>query len=250
MRVPYDLKLFVDLFKDSVNRVRGSADRVTSQNNLKQIALAMHNYVTAHEGRLPPAVVYNKEGKALYSWRVLLLPYLEQNNLFQQFKLDEPWDSEHNKKLLTRMPRVFAPVGAGKTDGRSTYYQVFDGPGAPFDSDPRNGLVPFNPGSPKAKPVFRSNKILRLPQSFTDGTVNTIMVIEAGDAVPWTKPADLPYRGAKGPLPKLGGLFPEGFNVSLWSASVRFLPRSISDKTLRGAITPAGGEILGPDWGK
>src|SRR5262249_21734482 len=80
----------------AVAQVRVATRRMQSTNNLKQIALAMHSY---HDtmGRFPPAIVRDKEGKPLYSWRVLLLPYLEQQNLYNQFKLDEPWDSEHNR---------------------------------------------------------------------------------------------------------------------------------------------------------
>jgi hypothetical protein len=68
----------------------------------------MVNYHDAH-GRLPPAVVYGKDGKPLYSWRVLLLPYLDEQELYQQFQLDEPWDSPHNLQLLPRMPGFYAP---------------------------------------------------------------------------------------------------------------------------------------------
>jgi hypothetical protein len=245
MRVPYDLKLFGDLLRDAFTKVR---DRIISQHNLKQLALAMHEYQGTF-GQLPPAVVYSKEGKPLYSWRVLLLPFLEQQNLYKQFKLDEPWDSENNKKLLAQMPMLFGPVRNARKGGQSTYYQVFDGPDAPFDSDQRNGLVPFQPGWHPGKPVFQSRKITRIPATFKDGTTNTLLIVEAGEAVPWTKPVDLPYR-AKGPLPKLGGQFKDGFNAALADGSVRFLYRSLSEQTLRAAITPAGGEILGPDWGK
>src|SRR5206468_5253686 len=70
-------------------------------NNLKQIGLAMHSYHDVYK-RLPSGAVQDKDGKALLSWRVHLLPFLEQEALFKEFKLDEPWDSDNNKKLLAK----------------------------------------------------------------------------------------------------------------------------------------------------
>src|SRR6516165_8316569 len=61
-------------------------------NSLRNIGLALHNYQSVRKGRLPPPVVKDKNGRPLYSWRVLLLPYLEHEPLYKQFKLDEPWD--------------------------------------------------------------------------------------------------------------------------------------------------------------
>src|SRR5882672_4340583 len=81
---------------------RGDAKTLaTASNDLKQLALAMHNYHSAY-GQLPPAAVRDKNGKLLLSWRVLILPYIEQDNLFKEFKLEEPWDSDHNKKLIAK----------------------------------------------------------------------------------------------------------------------------------------------------
>src|SRR4051812_32634281 len=76
-------------------------------NNIKQIALAWHNYEAAN-GHLPSNQV-DKKGKALLSWRVQILPSLEEDALYKQFKLDEPWDSENNKKLIDQMPKLYAP---------------------------------------------------------------------------------------------------------------------------------------------
>src|SRR5579884_2012324 len=92
------------------SKTQEASARISSQNNLKQLGLAFHNYNSAYN-RMPPAVVYDKDGKPLYSWRVLVLPFVEQDNLYKQFKLDEPWDSPTNKRLLTPMPKVFALPG-------------------------------------------------------------------------------------------------------------------------------------------
>jgi hypothetical protein len=206
---------------DAVRQMRKSAGRAQSANNLKQIVLAMHNYHSTYNN-LPPAAIFGKDGKPLLSWRVIILPYIEQDDLYKQFHLDEPWDSDHNKKLLAQMPPVYAAPGRkGATD---THYQVFVGKGAAFEG--KNGL-PF--------------------ASFTDGTSNTILVVEAAHAAPWTRPEDLPFDPAK-PLPKLGGLFPGGFHAALADGSVRFVSDKITPQTLRSAITRNGGEVLGPDF--
>jgi hypothetical protein len=121
---------------------------------------------------------------------VLILPYLEQKGLYDEFKLDEPWDSAHNKKLLARMPAVFAaPNGIAKAK-HETFYQVFTGKGTVFDGKKGVSVV-----------------------EITDGTSNTILIVEGGAAVPWTKPADLAYDANK-PLPRIGGMFAEGFHFA------------------------------------
>src|SRR4051794_12070960 len=90
----------------------------------------MHNYHEQH-GRLPPAVVHGDDGKPLLSWRVLLLPYIEQGELFKKFRLDEPWDSPHNSRLLPEMPRTFAPFDGSTPEPGMTFYQVLTGKGRP-----------------------------------------------------------------------------------------------------------------------
>jgi len=200
-----------------------AARRERTVKNLMELGLAMHRYHDAHK-EFPTAAYYNKEGKPLLSWRVAVLPYVGQKKLYEQFNLDEPWDSTHNKKLLAKMPDVFAVGDAAKQKG-ATYYQVFTGKATAFDG----------------------KKGLRIPNDFPDGTSNTILIIEAKDAVPWTKPADLPYD-AKKPLPKLGGLFKDGFHAALADGSVRFIRRTISARTLRDAITRDDGNVLGSDW--
>src|SRR5262249_598312 len=133
--------------------------------------------------------------------------------LYQQFRLDEPWDSPNNIRLLSRMPKVYQhPLDEAAKAAHATCYQVFDGPqvggiNPPFVSDPKMGLRPFPlVGAPGPVPVFEGGLTTRMPASFPDGTSNTILVAEAGEAIPWSKPGDLRYD-PNGPLPKLGGLF-------------------------------------------
>src|SRR5262249_24805669 len=193
-----------------------------SVNNLKQLGLAMHNYHDTY-GHSPPAAIYSKDGKPLLSWRVALLPYLDQEDLYKQFKLDEPWDSAHNKKLLTKMPDVFAPPKGRTKEKHATFYQVFTGEGT----------------------VFEGKDGIRLTD-ITDGTSNTILIVEAGEAVQWTKPVDLPYNEKKS-LPKLGGAFEAGFHFCLADGSVHFRKKKFDEKIMRALITRAGGEVVDLD---
>jgi hypothetical protein len=211
------------------------ADRARSNNNLKQIALAMINLADATGGGLPANAIVDKAGKPLLSWRVAILPYIEENPLYNQFKLNEPWDSKHNKTLLARMPKIYAPTISGKpAKSNTTYYQVLTGPDTPFNPKAIRGAGAMSFGA-------------RYPAQFTDGTSNTILVAEAEKPVEWTKPDDLVYDSKK-PLPKLGGLFREGFHIVLADGSTRFIGRKFDENTLRATITPAGGEAI--DWSK
>jgi len=209
-------------------------------NHMKMMALAMHEYAETHDGRLPPAVLRDAQGKPLHSWRVLILPYLEQNHLYVQFHLDEPWDSPHNIALLSAMPKVYSTPTALPVEARaapfSTFYQVFTGEGTAFEGS--QGLL--------------------FPGDFPKGTSNVLLVVEAGQAVPWTKPDDLPYEDA-GPMPSLGGVFTgesrfslfgsnrvKGFHAVLADGSGRFFDSATSEATLREAIVrhepkPLGG---------
>jgi prepilin-type processing-associated H-X9-DG protein len=205
----------------AVQKVREAAGSSQSANNLKQMGIALHNYNDVNGGKLPAHAIYSKDGKTpLLSWRVAILPYLEQAELYSQFRLDEPWDSEHNKKLIPLMPKLYMSPQAPPSRGPgTTYYQVFVGGGAPWEY---------------------SAKAPGLPRSFPDGLSNTFMIAEAGDPVIWTKPADLTYDPKK-PLPRLGNVWqPRGFNVAFGDGSVRMISPRVTEANLRGAITAAG----------
>jgi hypothetical protein len=235
--------LLISLQLTAVQRIRNAAQRLQSANNMKQLTLAIYNYVDTH-GQFPPAVVFGSDGRPLYSWRVLLLPYLEQDNLYHRFRLDEPWDSPNNRPLLAMMPKVFQDPADTTPQLGLTPYQVFDGPGAPFDSSSR----PFRPFQPDGAPPLRlqmSAFQIRLTD-FTDGTANTILIVESADPVPWTSPQDLPF-GPGVPLPKLGRPSRGGFNAAYADATVKTVPSSISEQTLRALITPNAGDIPGND---
>lgn len=195
----------------------------TSKANLSAIGLAVHEYHDAM-GRLPLDTA-DAKGKALLSWRVALLPYVGQKALYAEFKLEEPWDSEHNLKLVDKMPAVYrSPRVALKAKG-NTVYQTFTGP---------------NTVAGQKKPVaFRSIR---------DGTSNTLYAVETSDGVPWTKPGGVAFDRAKA-VPEFGkayGRMP--LAVKLDGAPVLLDLKQVAAETLKNAIDPADGVPLGKDW--
>jgi RNA polymerase sigma factor (sigma-70 family) len=234
----------------TADRQAGARQRRRSLNNLKQIMLAILNYEAAN-GYLP-ADVCDKDGKPLLSWRVLVLPYLEQMQLYNQFKLDEAWDSEHNIKLLAMMPDIYR-VGFEPKDSSHTYYQVFAGPGTPLHPVKENrpnanagsgGGAPAVTGAGGGAPARPGLGLGTAPPGpddgrrrirfadIVDGASNTLGVVEAGPPVPWSKPADIPFDPKK-PLPKLAGPFGNVLLVAFMDGSAHAFRRNIEDKTLR-----------------
>jgi hypothetical protein len=207
----------------AIQKVRDAADRMTSQNNLKQIGIALIDYYGAM-GAFPPAVVRDKNGKALYSWRVLILPYLEQDVIYKNWKKDEPWDSPHNKPLSDVVLKVYTLPGNPDGISNRTPYRVFIGKGTGFEDL-------------KGQP----SKGIRI-SDITDGTSNTIAVVEATETVPWAKPEELDFVAGKA-LPPLGPPWRDGFNALLFDGSRRFIPKTIKPQSLQAMITRNGGEI-------
>ena len=200
-------------------RPQMASARARSQNNLKQIGLALHNYESVH-GAFPAAAIVDKKGKPLLSWRVAILPYIEQNALYKQFKLDESWDSEHNLPLSRTVVKVFElPYGDPKP--RHTNYRVFVGNGAMFD-------------------MVQGTTIGQIK----DGTSNTIMVVEATESTPWAKPDEIEFDPKK---PMLKHLRFEGdsvCNVLLGDGSVRALSRNIREEVVRLMIQKDEGVVI------
>jgi hypothetical protein len=215
--------------------------RMRSLNNVKQIALSFHNFASTYADRLPPAAICDKAGKPLLSWRVLLLPYIEEDALYREFKLDEAWDGPHNKPLLAKMPKIYMLPGVDAKD-YLTHYQVFVGPGTLFHEKPVLRDFPMFKGQ---KSLASKYTIANIP----DGTSNTILVAEAAQGVPWSKPDDIHLDPTKPVLPLLGKMYPDRFVVAIADGSVRWLnKKKISEKTLRIAIDPGDGLPLGRDW--
>jgi hypothetical protein len=207
-------------------KVEEELDVRRSANNLKQIGRACHEYSDSHNGTMPPAAVCDKNGKPILSWRVVILPYIGEEKLYKEFKLDEPWDSDHNKKLLAKMPKVYAIPGKTKPGETDTYYRVFVGDGAGFD-----WLTPK-----------------RFPFDFPDGTSNTILCVTANEAVPWTKPDELLFDPAKDNGKLFGNVVHGRYQVGMfdgWAVTLKKLP---SRETINALITRDGGEVIGNDF--
>jgi hypothetical protein len=198
-------------------------------NNLKQIGLALHNY---HDtmGKFP-ANVYGPKGELLLSWRVQLLPYLEQDNLYRQFKMDEAWDGPNNKKLIEQMPKVYQAPDRDAPKG-VTYYQGFIGPD-PRKAPPPKGFF----GSPWLREGDKNG--VRMAD-IADGTSNTLAVIEAGRGVTWSKPDDLPFGGV---VPQLGEKGWDRTPALRFDGSVFMIPTDLKPERFWPFVTINGGEI-------
>jgi len=199
--------------------------QVTAMNNLKEISDATIRAAEENDGRMVAQAICGNDGQPLLSWRVALLPYLGHDDLYQRFRLDEPWDGPNNTHLVLEMPKVFAhPLDRAGASRGLTHWRVFTGPDTPFPVP----IPPFPPGLSS----------LRYPASFSSGTHQTLLIVEAADPVPWTKPEELPYRSDQ-PLPKLGGRFRGGFLIALADGSARLVSADVSEKAVRDAIDPA-----------
>lgn len=206
---------------------QAEAIKAKNMNSLKQLLIAIHNFESA-TGALPPQALTDKTGKRLLSWRVLILPYLDEQELYEQFHLDEAWDSPHNLALLEKMPMPF------RTDGED-----------------KNGQL--QPGHTRFVTPLTANSIMGKPgnrcrfKDITDGTSNTILLLQAAPAaaVPWTKPDDLVVDEAN----PLAGMLAEGQNYLLAAfadGSTRALPAKLDPETLKALLSRDGAEVIPP----
>lgn len=198
--------VLMGLLLPAVQSAREAARRAQASNNLKQVMLGFHNYHDIRR-RFPGQAITDKEGKKLLSWRVEILPYVGQPELYRQFKKDEPWDSEHNKKLLNSMPDVFRNPNSAEIS--ATNILAVTGKGTAFDG--------------KTGKKF---------SEFRDGTSNTIMFVEANKYVPWTKPEEFEVDWDD-PLSGLGGVRPGIFQAGFADGSTRAIANSVDAELLK-----------------
>jgi hypothetical protein len=201
---------------------------------LVQLAEAMHAYQNQHKS-LPAWASFDEDKNPLLSWRVLILPQLGEEEIFNEFHHNEPWDSPHNLQLLERMPEVYKPHWRKVQPGLGmTYFQVFVGPGAAFEGE----------------------RGTRYPEDFPDGGANTILIVEAASAVPWTQPQDLPFARGQ-PLPELTvGIRTHGSTPTrkeklffvLADTTTRSIRLPYQGHLLPALITRNGGEKINPHW--
>ncbi len=217
-----DEKNVATLMKPTVRVMQDRVYSMSSMNNLKRIGLGIWNYHEVHKA-FPTVANFDGQGKPLLSWRVHILPYVGEEALYKEFHLDEPWDSDHNKKLIPRMPKIFLVPGvAGSDKGLTTYL-------APVAS---NAMWTGTAATVKVQDV-------------TDGTSNTILLVDAADklATPWTKPADYNYD-PKNPAAGLAYRYGDVVIALFTDGSGHALPKAISAQTMLALFTRNGGEVV------
>lgn len=230
---------------------RGKADpNVQMMENLKQIGLALHNYHDVFN-RFPGSAGYGPADKAKYphSWRVAILPYLNESALYNAYNFDEPWDSETNKKVLARMPAVYRDPNDPPESTNTSYFGLVGNTGklagGGAGATTRATKDPVSEAGEERdleiRTVFASPKGTSM-RDVTDGTSNTLMVVEAKRDIPWTKPEDIPYVADK-PLPRLGGHYPGVFLALRCDGQVSAVSDKIDEKTLRALITMNDGIV-------
>jgi len=212
-----------DFVPAMTQQMKDATYRRSRMNKFKQIALGVLNHESAR-GRFPTSS-YDAQGRPLLSWRVHILPYMEQMALYKQFRLDEPWDSEHNRKLIDQMPDVFADpdpsVRAAIGDkGRTTF------------------VAPLGEGL-----IFGTKEGTKFKE-LKDGSSNTILTVEVTPerAVVWTKPDDWEVD-ASNPLDGVKRSDREGFIAGWADGHVSFIPNDVEPEKFRGMLTIAGGEL-------
>jgi hypothetical protein len=193
--------------------------------NIQAIGLAMAQY---HQrfGSFPPAYVADSQGRPQHSWRVLLLPFLGEEELYDEYRRDEPWDSPHNSKLIDQMPLVYRCPSDNESPLRQANVAVVTGPGTLFDG-------------PKAS---RREEIL-------DGPENTLLFVEVADSgCTWTEPRDLPLKSLKLPMNSdshgISSHHPRWVHVVFANGRAIALPISTKPDIVRALCTSRGGEKM------
>lgn len=202
----------------SLGPARAAARRALSVSKIKQFAIAMFNYHDLHK-HFPSAVIMGPDGKTPHSWRVEMLPFLGRKDLYDRYKMDEPWDSEHNRKLIAEGAELFG-VPSDQPNEDCGYFLLV-GPGTAFDP---------------SQPPPRIRDII-------DGTSKTLSIVEARRPIAWTKPEDVEFD-PQGPLPKLGGFFEGGYDAGYLDGHVEFLPETLDEKTFRALVSRGGREPI------
>jgi hypothetical protein len=231
--------------RDSRVKAVQAANLSQSIKHLRQIGLAIHNFHSAM-GNFPPAIVFGPDGKPWHSWRVLILPYLEEPRLFNQYDFMQPWDSPKNRALIDKMPAVYRDPQNGDEAGSFTHYAALVGNKTAFP--PSGSRITITNGRASSG-LYKGIGIV----SVTDGTSNSIAItpVDPARKIPWTKPEDIAVGDDFPGLGQPGGIFTptqiEGAGVApvlFLDGSVRTLSARIGLATLRALTTIRGGEII------
>ena len=216
--------LLVALLLPAVQSASSGGPRERCYGNLKEIGLALHSYHDRYDS-FPPAVVYDERGRPMHSWRVLLLPFMEEQALYEAYRFDEPWDGPNNRQLHARMPRTFRCPKHATTAADETSYVAIVGPGTAW---PEAGA--------------------RTLDEFRDGTANTLLVVETHNSgICWLEPRDLhvqqmPFAVNSKTQRGISSSHPGGALTLRADGSVRFYSDKTSAEKLRALISVDGGE--------
>ncbi|MEX0727428.1 MAG: DUF1559 domain-containing protein [Planctomycetaceae bacterium] len=226
----------VALLKSSGRSASSGGHRDQCRDKLKQIGLALHNY---HDqfGTFPPAYIADEHGRPMHSWRVLILPFMDQQELYDDYHFDEPWNGPHNITLQDRIPEGFRcptyqrQLQERKTDSefsqRLTNYVVIESPTAVFDGTHAPTI-----------------------SEITDGTDKTILVVDVNQhAVHWMQPDEITpddfFNELRFAADGKRALHPMGLQVLMADGAVRYISSTTPIKTVLALITKAGGETVG-----
>ena len=234
------LSVVYGLLTQAFPEARAAALRMVCSSHLKGLSLAFHTYHDVH-GSFPPAYTVDENGKPLHSWRVLILPYIEHKELYDKIRLDEPWDSEYNRQFHD------AQIGA---------YGMFQCPTqkqTPF-SRIRNVFVK-NPDLRRMAncgysvvigegTLFPDTQTTVTFDDITDGTSNTILIVERMIPINWMDPnneirLDTARQGINRNLLGIGSEHHGGANVAFADGSVKFLDESTDIEPL---LTKSAGD--------
>jgi type II secretory pathway pseudopilin PulG len=220
------------VFGPVLSTLKTRRDKAACMANLIQIASALNAYASIH-GTYPPPVVYDANGKAMHSWRVLILKELGQTALYNRYNFDEPWDSPSNVRFIGQhCPDVYISpaIPGGKRNVSETNYFLITGPGTLF---------------PAMGPLG--------PKLFSDDPGTTLLVVESDTRlVEWSKPVDIditklnPRIGASGP-DTIGGTHSGGAAAAFADGTPAWLPDDLASTVLQAIISPSGNETVNPN---
>ena len=229
------ISLGVVVFRTASSGIETSVDRAYSLNQIREISIGLFSYETTNKG-LPASYNTDGEGRPLLSWRVHLLPYLEQQTLYNQFHLDEPWDSPHNKTLIELMPQVYRSPFSDSPLGYTTYL------GNAVDE----GLFSKPDGPMKDSRDYQKAGLTL--DDCSDGTIDTLILVEANDdhAVIWTQPGDF-EPDINSDLFSWLMISNGDFLGSFYNGSTIIQPAN-NISNLRAQLTRDGGETIENPW--